>query len=58
MSLLRAWFLGTGALIGGALIWAYVPILVPVIAVTVGLGVLVAIIVAAARRLERSRGRR
>ncbi len=58
MTLLRAWFLGTGALIGGGLIWAYVPILVPMIAITVGLGGLVVIIVAAARHLERSRGRR
>lgn len=53
MDFLRLWFLGTAALVTGGLIWTFVPILVPVIAVAAGLGIVVAGIVAVARRFER-----
>lgn len=56
MSLLRIWFGLTAALLAGAMIWAFAPILVVVIGVMIGLGILVAGIVAAARALERRRG--
>lgn len=55
MSFLRIWFLATGALVLVGLIWAFAPILIPLFVITAGLGVIVAGIVAAARRLERSR---
>jgi len=56
MSVLRIWFLATGAVILLALIWAFAPILIPMFAITAGLGVIVAGVVALARRLERARG--
>jgi hypothetical protein len=58
MSFLRIWFLATGALILLGLIWAFAPILIPIFVITAGLGVLVAGVVAFARRLERTRGPR
>jgi hypothetical protein len=58
MSFLRIWFLATGAVILLALIWAFAPILIPMFAITAGLGVIVAGIVAFARHLERARGSR
>ena len=57
MSLLRIWFLATGTLVLVGLIWAFAPILIPLFVLTAGLGVIVAGIVAAARRLERARQR-
>ena len=57
MSLLRIWFFGTALLVGSAFIWAFVPILVPVIGIGAGLGGLVACIVLGARALERRLGR-
>jgi hypothetical protein len=56
MSLLRVWFGATAALLAGAMIWAFAPILVVVLGVLVGLGLVVAVIVAAARAFERRRG--
>jgi hypothetical protein len=58
MSVLRLWFLATGCLILLGLIWAFAPILIPIFVITAGLGVVVAGVVAFARRLERARGRR
>jgi len=58
MSLLRLWLLATGALILLAVIWAFAPILIPIFVLTVGLGVVVAGVVSAARWLERARERR
>jgi len=40
------------------LIWAFAPILIPIFVITAGLGVIVAGVVAFARRLERARGAR
>lgn len=53
---LRLWFLATGALLVAAMIWAFVPVLVPILALTAALAVLVSGIVAFARWLERVRG--
>ena len=58
MTVLRLWFLGTLALVVGALIWAFVPVLVPMIALTIWLGGLVWVIVAVARWFERRREQR
>ena len=57
MSLLRAWLIGTAVLLGCAMVWAFVPILVPLFLVTVALGGLVAAIVTLARFYERRRER-
>lgn len=56
MRWLSLWFYATAAIVLGAMIFELAPILVPMLAVTVGLGVLVAGIVRAARALERRRG--
>ena len=58
MSFLRIWLAGTGLLLACAMVWALAPILVPVFGVLVSLDVLVALIVYAARALERWRGPR
>lgn len=53
MWFIQLWFAGTAALILGFLIWNYAPILVPLLAVTIGLGVLCAVIVSIAGRFRR-----
>lgn len=58
MSFLRIWFLATGVVVLAGFVWAFAPILIPVVAITAGLGVIVAGVVALARRLERARGPR
>ena len=58
MSVLRLWFLVTAVLILLGLIWAFAPILIPIFVITAGLGIVVAGVVALARRLERARGPR
>jgi hypothetical protein len=55
VNFLRAWLIGTGVLLAGALVWALAPILVPVLLVLVGLGGIVALIVWLARAYERRR---
>ncbi len=55
MSLIKIWFLGTALLIAGLLVWNFAPILVPVLALTIGLGGLVAAIVRLARYYQRRR---
>lgn len=54
---MRLWFLATGLFLGGAMIWAFAPVLVPVIGLTVMIGALVAGIVAFARYVERIKRR-
>lgn len=56
MSFLRIWFGATALLLAGALIWAFAPIMVVFFLVLIGLGVVVAGIVTAARAFERRRG--
>ena len=58
MNLLGMWFVVTAMLIGMALIWAYAPVLIPLLGITAGLGVLVAGIVAIGRKLERNQAER
>ena len=58
MQLLAIWFFITALVIVAALIWAFAPILVPLIAVAVGLGVLVPGIIWLARQLEKYRADR
>ena len=53
---LRVWLLATGLLLGAAMIWAFVPVLVPFIGLTAAIGLLVAGIVAFARWIERMKG--
>ncbi len=53
---LRLWFLATAVILAAAMIWAFVPVLVPILALTAALAVLVSGIVALARWLERVRG--
>lgn len=57
MILLRAWLIGTAVLLVVGMVWAFAPILVPLILVFLGLGGLVALIVGAARAYERRRDR-
>ena len=52
MGVLAIWFLATALFLAGWLIWAFAPVLVPFIVITAGLGGIVAVIVALARRLE------
>jgi hypothetical protein len=53
---LRLWFLATGVLLAGGMIWAFAPVLVPILGLTVAIGVLVAGVVGVARRIERMKG--
>lgn len=56
-TILGVWFLATGVLIGAWAIWAFVPVLVPVLAIAALMVLPVAAIVSFARWLERRRGR-
>jgi uncharacterized membrane protein YraQ (UPF0718 family) len=53
MTFLRLWFLATALVVLTFFIWAYVPIVIPFLAMTVLLGGITLIIVGLARRLER-----
>lgn len=55
MSLLRLWLIGTAVFLVSVMVWAFIPILVPLIIVLVGLGGLVILIVRTARAYERRR---
>lgn len=55
MSLVKVWFLGTALVIAGFLVWNFAPILVPLLAVTLGLGGMVMAIVGLARHYQRKR---
>ena len=52
MQLLKVWFLVTGLFLGGALVWGYAPVLIPMTLVGLGLGGLVWGILRLVRRLE------
>ncbi len=56
MTLLRLWFAISGGVLGLAFVWAYVPIVIPLLVLVACLGVLTAGVVSAARWLERRRG--
>ena len=51
--LLRAWMLLTAAIVVAFFIWAYIPVVIPFIALTIGLGAVTVGIVKGARWLER-----
>ena len=53
MNLLGTWFAVTALLLAVAIIWAYAPVLIPLLGITAGLGILVAAIVTIARKLQR-----
>ncbi len=53
MSVLRAWFIASALVVTGLFIYAFVPVLIPIIAITVILGGITTLIVMSARWLER-----
>lgn len=55
-TVLRVWFLATGVLLAGWAIWAFAPVLVPLLGLAALMIIPVAAIVAFARWLERKRG--
>lgn len=57
MSLLKWWFGVSGALLALLFCYAYVPVVLPILAIAGGLGVVTFLIVKAARLLERRLGR-
>jgi hypothetical protein len=57
MQLVKFWLAGTVLIVAGALVWSFAPILVPVLGLTLAMGLVVAGIVALARSYERGRGR-
>lgn len=58
MSLVQIWMLGTAIVVGGLMLWAFAPILIPLLLVAGGLGLVAAGIVALARCIERRRNSR
>ena len=54
--ILRLWLLATVVLLAGMAVWAFVPVLVPVVMIALVLGALVGPIVWVARRIEAARG--
>lgn len=55
-SVVRVWFVVTAVFLAGGMIWAFVPILVPILGLAAGMAVLVGAIVWLARGLERLKG--
>ncbi|MGE0698805.1 MAG: hypothetical protein AB7O57_06900 [Hyphomicrobiaceae bacterium] len=55
-TVLRLWLAGTGICVGGVLIWSFVPVLVPIIGLTAGIGLVAAGMVGLARLIERAKG--
>ena len=53
MSLLRLWLTATGLFVAGFFIWVYVPVVVPLLAITAGLALFTAVVVSGTRALER-----
>lgn len=57
VTLLRFWLIGSAVALAAFLIWMIAPVLFLVLALTAGLGLISAAIVALARRLERWKNR-
>jgi hypothetical protein len=57
LTLLRLWLVVTAVLLAAALVWALAPVLLFLVLLTVGLGVLSALMIAAARWLQARRAR-
>jgi hypothetical protein len=53
MTILRTWMLLTGALVGGFLVWNYVPVLLPLAAIAVVFAGLTGLIRAVVERFDR-----
>ncbi len=58
MRVLAIWFLLTALILVAGLIWAFAPVLVPVIAIAVGFGGVAGVMIMLARSLERIVARR
>lgn len=56
MSFLRIWLVGSALVLGLVMVWAFVPILIPIAVIAAGLGALAAGMVSIARAIERRRG--
>ena len=54
-SLLRIWLWATVAVLAGLLVWAFAPVLVFLALLTLGIGLLSALMIALARSLQKSR---
>ena len=54
-SLLRVWLWATVAVLTGLLVWAFAPVLVFLALLTLGIGLLSALMIALARGLQKSR---
>jgi hypothetical protein len=54
-SLLRFWLWATAVVVVGLLVWAFAPVLVFLAMLTLGIGLLSALMIALARRLQKSR---
>ncbi|HWB45734.1 MAG TPA: hypothetical protein VG900_09870 [Hyphomicrobiaceae bacterium] len=57
MRLLRLWLLATAALVTGAALWAFAPVVIFVLLLTAALGLLSAVMVGLARALQAWRDR-
>ena len=55
MQFMKIWLGGSGAVIVAMIVWAFAPVLIPVLGMTAGLAAVVFAIVAGARWLERAR---
>lgn len=53
---LKLWFLATGLFLASVMIWAFIPVLVPLIGLTLAIGALVVCAVGFARWIERLKG--
>lgn len=51
--LLRLWFAATAVIVLGFVLWVYVPVVIPLLAIAAGLGVVTWCIVQLARYVER-----
>jgi hypothetical protein len=58
LTLLRLWLVATAVLLAAALVWALAPVLLFFLLLTGGLGLLSALMIAMARRLQAWRARR
>ena len=54
-SLLRIWLWATVVVLAGLLVWAFAPVLVFLALLTLGIGLLSALMIALARSLQKSR---
>jgi hypothetical protein len=57
VTVLRLWLVATATLLAAILVWAFAPVVLFVLLVTGGLGVLSALMIAIARRLQAWRQR-